>query len=126
MSLIPKPEYRYKYFRDAQAGITTLSTAVAGASVAYASNKTDLDYRTWFVWGLALLFISVILQMLILLFNIIGAGFDYDYQLSDRQDKGSNEAAQFFGRTAGSMLVLSTLSTILGLACLSLSFANNV
>jgi hypothetical protein len=126
-NLRSKPEYRYEYFREIYNTIITLSSGMMVASVAFAANlHRASSHKLAFGVGLGLLFISVILQILILFSNIIGVGFNWNFMDSGFTDQESDKQAQFYGKLSGTMLIASILLTSCGFVFMWYFVSHNV
>ena len=118
MEQLPKPAARYHHFKEAYSAIATLSSGLIVVTVAFAANLEATTHKYTFAWGLGLLCSSVIFQILILLANIISSGHDWNFRASGETAEEENEFAQFWGKTAGLMLVISILMTAIGFGCM--------
>ena len=123
----PKAEYRYKYFKEIYNTIITLSSGILVASVAFAANlHGKSSYKAVFGVGLGLLFLSIVLQIIILLSNIIGVGFNWNFLDSDLADEESGKLAQTYGKLSGVLLMGSMLLTSVGFVCMWFFVSHNV
>jgi hypothetical protein len=123
----PKAEYRYKYFKEIYNTIITLSSGILVASVAFAANLHGQSaHKTAFSIGLGLLFLSIVLQIIILLSNIISVGFNWNFLDSDLTDYESGKQAQVYGKLSGALLMISILLTSVGFICMWFFVSQNV
>lgn len=126
MEQLSKPEARYHHFKDTYNAITTLSSGLIVAAVAFVTNMHNATYKTVFAWGLGLLCSSVVLQILILLANLIGSGHDWNFRASGETAQDEGKFAQFWGKTSGFMLLVSILLTTFGFSCMWYFVVHNV
>ena len=75
----PKNEYRYKYFKDFQNTLITVSGGTVVASMAYASNLS-VKHAVYFAYiGLGALGISILIHIVLLFLSYLGSGYLWDH-----------------------------------------------
>ena len=128
-----KPVYRYKYLKDFQNTVITISGGTVIATLAYLSNLDSMIKHSYFVYtGLALFGISIFIHILVLFLNYIAAGFLYDdfmnaenIAVSGKYDFTSKEA-RLIGKLMGTLILISLIITPFAFASLFLFVIKNI
>jgi hypothetical protein len=120
-----KPTFRAPFFRDLHKTLLTVSSGALIAVVTFVQSlEQDLTSRSIFFTGFAFLVASIVLQLLIPLLNVISAGLYWNGEINQSEEDAHQ--AQFWGRTSGNILILSILSTIIGIVLLAFFAGHNI